>query len=270
MRLGHVSFPIKVSIEDITTQIKGFLEEKGWEEFEIPKPELVFFPYWVFNYNSFSESADETGVKTTAEGEQGITAMNGQNSELEEEIGSVYDQLESELVHKPIETEFKVIRFRIREAEANRLAQLKIAAKLGIDKENVVISGLKQVYFPVWIGSASFEEQTIEFQIDAVQGNLLSEEEVPERGRTAGELAGETFSDLRNPFNWVLYLFNIIKGIVLFFWNNPFSKWFREELRTNPRFQIAILLLIVFLIFANEWGWIHFPKLPELAFLKKP
>lgn len=266
MRLGRLSFPIRISIEDVTSQIKGLLEEKGWQDFEIKKPELVFLPYWVFNYNSFSETADETGAKATTEGEQGVTAMNGQNSELEEEIGQIFDEMENELVRKPVETEFKVVRFRIREAEAPKLAQLKMAAKLGIDKENIVISGLKQVYFPVWISSASFEEQSLEFQIDALQGNLLSETEVPERGKTASELAGETVSDLKNPLNWLRYLFDFIKGIVLFLWNNPVSAWFRNQLATNNRFRIIVLIVIVLLILANEIGWIQLPQLP---FLKK-
>ncbi len=267
MRLGRLSFPIKVSIEDVTNQIRQLLEEKDWDDFEIKKPELVFLPYWIFNYNSFSETIDEAGVKATTEGEQGVTAMNGQNSELEEEIGQIFDEMENELVRKPVETEFKVVRFRIREAEAPKLAQLKVAAKLGIDKESIVVSGLKQVYFPVWISSASFEQQSLEFQIDALQGNLLSETEVPERGKTASELAGETVSDLKNPLNWLRYLFGLIKGILSFLWNNPVSKWFREQLRTNNRFRIIVLVVIVLLLVANEIGWIQLPQLP---FLKKP
>lgn len=266
MRLGKLSFPIKISTEDVIEQVKGLLEEKEWKEYEIQKPELFFLPYWVFSYNSFSETVDESGAKSTAEGEQGLTAMNGQSSELEEEIGQIYDKMETELVTKPIETSFKIVRFRIQPPEASKLAQLKAAAKLGIDKESVVISGLKQVYFPVWICSASFEGQNMEFQIDAVQGNLLSEEEVPYRGKTASELAGETVSDLKNPLNWFRYLFDIIKGVLSFFWNNPLSKWFRTQLITNPRFQMAFLGLIVLLIVLNEIGVL---KLPPLPFLKK-
>lgn len=271
MRLGKLSFPVKITADDVREQVKELLEEKEWEEFEIQKPELWFFPYYVFTYNAFSESADESGVKTVSEGEKGLTAMNAQSSELEESIGKQFDELENDLVTKPSVEEFKVLRFRIQASEAPRLAQLKIASKLGMDKENVVISGLKAVYFPVWLCDASFDEEKnqVEFQIDGVSGELLSEDTVPFRGRTGAELVEETVSDLYNPLNWIKYPFYILKDILLFLWNNPLSQWLRHELLTNRRAQIAALILILLLMIALDQGYIQLPPIqwPRFSFL---
>lgn len=254
MRLGKLSFPVKFSDKEVRELITGLIEEQGWEEFEIKKPELWFFPYWIFNYNSFSEPVDETGVKTTQEGQQGISAMHGQSSELEDSVGELFNALESEMISKPVVEHFKVVRFRIQRPEAGRLVQLKIASRLGIDSENIVVSGLKPVFVPVWVCSASFEGNEMEFQVGAVEGALLSDEEVPYRGKTTSDLAGETLSDLKSPGNWIKYFVDMIKGIIGFFWSVGVGNEEQKGILRNRGVRWLILVIIVLLIILNETG----------------
>ncbi|MBU0636485.1 hypothetical protein KKE06_05655 [Candidatus Micrarchaeota archaeon] len=254
MQLGKLSFPVQFSEVDVRELVKGLIEEQGWEEYEIQKPELWFFPYWVFNYNSFSEQVDEAGVKSTQEGEQGIIAMHGKSSELEDTVGDLFSSFENDLLTKPIVEHFKAVRFRIRRQEAEKLTRLKIAARLSIDPEFVVISGLKQVFVPVWKTNASFDGQEMEFMVNGVEGNILSDEAVPDRGKTAGELAGETVSDLKKPGNWIRYLVSLIGSIIGFFWHVGVGEGERKGILHNRGVRLLILLIIVILILLNETG----------------
>ena len=92
MRLNHPSFPIVMTAEEVTEQVKELLEEKEWDEYEIEHPQLWFFPYWFFTYHSFVESADETGAVSSSEGENGVTSMNGQTGELEDDLAGLYEE----------------------------------------------------------------------------------------------------------------------------------------------------------------------------------
>ncbi|MFH0955007.1 MAG: hypothetical protein V1777_02800 [Candidatus Micrarchaeota archaeon] len=261
MRLNHSTFPIVMTSEEVIAQVKELLEEKEWDDYEINHPELWFFPYWFFGYHSFVETADESGAVSTSEGETGVTAMNGQTAEIEDELGPLLDEFESQLVLRPDESHTKVVRFRINGREAERLSQLKIAAKYNLGKESIVISGLRPLYVPVWLCDASIEGRQLEFQFSAVNSELVSETDVPYRSKTGHELVGETVSDLRNPGNWIRYLVDIIKGILGFLWDNPASKWFREKLGTDNRFRIAVLGLIVLILILAQAGVLHIPYL---------
>jgi hypothetical protein len=104
----------------------------------------------------------------------------------------------------------------------------------------------------VWIVSAVFEDNEMDFEIDAVEGELVSEEEVPFKGKTASELAQETLLDLRNPAKWIQYAVDLARSILHLLWTNPASIWFREQFASNRQFQIGVLVLLLALIVLNE------------------
>ncbi len=253
MHLGKPSFPILVSSDDVVAQIQGQLKDNRWEDAKVEPPKLVFYPYWLFHFDSFLETTDPgTSEKATQEGEKGTSALNALDGELEEDVATKFDSYSDQLILKPEVEKFRVERSHFKEEEVQKLAQLKTAARLGIAKDNVVISGLRQIYFPVWATKAAFEENEETFEIDAVDGEMIGDEEIPFKGKTASELAHETVSDLFNPANWIKYLIGLIKTVAVFLWTNPASEWTKKQFLTNRNFQIAILAVVLVLILLNE------------------
>ncbi|MBS3062157.1 MAG: hypothetical protein J4215_06250 [Candidatus Diapherotrites archaeon] len=253
-RLGKPSFPVLISAEDIIVQVTGLIEENRWKDPVVKSPSLVFLPYWFFHFDSFIEPTDpETGEKSTEEGERGTAALDAISGDLDDNVPQLYDHYSDQLVVKPTQEQFKVERSHFREDEVQKLAQLKMAAKLGLQKDDVVISGVRMMYLPVWIASAVFEENEMDFEIDAVEGNVLSEDQVPYKGKTASEIAKETFFDLREPAKWIGYLIDLAKTIAIFLWTNPVTEYIKKNFWTNRSFQYAVLTLVVLLIILNDF-----------------
>jgi hypothetical protein len=88
------------------------------------------------------------------------------------------------------------------------------------------------VFVPVWNVSVSLNENTHNFSICASDGTLLGGEELPERQRP-------------RPFG-------AISGILGAVANSSALNYIAEQLRTNKRLQVAILVIILALILLNE------------------
>ncbi len=253
MRLSKPSFPVLTSAEDIITQVKEKIEENRWTDPELKSPSLVYLPYWFFHFDSFSEPTDpETGDKSTQEGERGTAALDGIQGDIDDMVPGLFDNYSDQLVLKPATEQYKAERSHFKEAEVQKLCQLKMAAKLGIQKDDVVISGVRLVYLPVWIVSAVFEGNELDFEIEAVEGNELSQNELPYKGKTASELAHETLLDFSQPSKWIGNLVDLVRSIVDFVWTNPVSEWVKQNFWTNRQFQYALLVLILLIIFLDQ------------------
>ncbi|MDO8625431.1 MAG: hypothetical protein Q7R47_05085, partial [Candidatus Diapherotrites archaeon] len=194
-RLGKPCLPILIAAEDAVAQVKEMLAKNNWkeEETKIEKPALVFLPFWFFHFDSFREETDpESQEKSTTEGDRGTAALDAISGDVDDAVPPLFDTYSDQLTTKSAVEHFKIERSHFRDTEVQKLAQLRMAAKLSIPKDDVVISGVRLVYLPVWIISAVFEDNEMDFEIEAVEGALVSEEEVPFKGHTASELARET------------------------------------------------------------------------------
>ncbi len=260
MKLDKPSLPISLSKEDALSQINETIMEKNWreEEIEISELSLLYVPFFVFNYEAFQESkAEESEQPVVSETQNGCMALNAFDSELNEEIAQLFEEEELNLEKKtPKEVAFELQKTRLNDEEAKQIAQVKVAAQLSLGKDNIIISALELVYVPFWLTIAKVGEEEYRVEINAVSGAMTGLEELPERGKGYGELAKETVSELKDPFAWAKYSASIIIDIAKWIWNSAPVQWLAGQIKTNKRFQIAILLCIIILLGLKEAGFI--------------
>ena len=89
--------------------------------------------------------------------------------------------------------------------ELNKVITLKLASDLDVSKDNIAISALEKIYLPVWSVSVTLGEENYRTVINAVDGEIISEEEIPEKERGWLEITAETINDLKNPGAWAGY-----------------------------------------------------------------
>lgn len=85
MKLDKLSFPISFSLDDALASIKEDIEEKYWPEFKVKSSKLIYNPYWVFNFDAYSEapsSPQNEGAEQV--NESGTMAMDAISADFEE------------------------------------------------------------------------------------------------------------------------------------------------------------------------------------------
>ena len=244
MKLKEKSFPLHFSLNETTDFIKSTLEEKNWLEFEVIEVKLVFIPYYFFSFDAFYE---EEGKKIVSETVNGKLALNGKTAELEEIEAPEETELTQKIEGIPENIPFEELKFEFTE-KIESIAQIKTAAHLKTAKDNVLIHSLKKVLFPVWIIDFSVEENTFQFQLSGIDGEVISEQEIPERKLGFWEITSETLNELKNPSSWVNYTTSIISDSANFMVKNTFSGNFVYNLKHNWKCQTFILLVILALI----------------------
>ena len=206
MFVGNSVFPISFTLEKVAEIVEKALLKKNWRNFEKGDIKLVLTPFFLFYYDAvFGEKGKPNG-KTR----RGLLALNGETAELSKELAeSMPDEAEL-LKELPDEYALVIKKAIFSKKEAEKIALLKTASFLGTDRKNVVLSGFKEIYYPVWLAFATVAGETHEFEISAVTGKMLGEEKVPEREKGFVELTKETLEELKEPGAWLRYSREIV------------------------------------------------------------
>lgn len=247
------SLPLNIKLEEVQEMVEEELGEQAWKDAEIKSTKLELCPYYTFVFDTYSEEEEaNTKIKNVAESNHGRSSLNALKNELDEVIAEMVDPetIQSEFsVANSVTVEQKKPRFTAEDAK--NIAQIKIAAQEHVPRGNVHISGLQLVYVPFWIAKVELEEENeIKLRINGFTGEFENENPVEYRGKSTGELVGETLSDLRSPSNWVDYTVSIFKdmGMVIL---KP------DDEHPNRRMVIFILIVVAIILLA-----IGFVKLP--------
>ena len=238
-------FPVSFKLEQVAALVEESLRKKNWKSFEKGEIKLVLTPFYLFYYDA---AFGKEGKKR--ETEHGRLALNAETAELGRELADQMpeeDQLEKELpddypliARKPI----------FSQKEAEKIALLKTASLLGTDRKNIVLTGFKLVYYPMWIAFATIGNEVKQFEISAVNGKLYGEEKVPSMEKGFVEITKETLNELKQPGAWLRYS-KEIAGIAG-------EKLAGESHGTRPRtkrpwFLISLALIIALAALVFFW-----------------
>ncbi len=201
MFFGNPVVPIAFQLEQVFELVEKIILEKNWKSFEKGEVKLVLSPFYLFYYDvAFEEKGKPTG-KT----KHGRLALNGETAELSEELAESMPN-ETELAQELNDNYPMVVRKAIfSKTEAEKIALLKTASLLEADRDDIILTGFKEIYYPRWIAFATVAGQTYEFEISAVTGEIFGEEKVPEREKGFVELTHETLQELKKPGAWLRY-----------------------------------------------------------------
>jgi len=249
MFLDRPAFSISFPLESCLEEVERLIKSKRWTKFEVAEIKLIYAPFFFFNYYSYlEEKREDTDKAVVSDTAEGIMAMDAQTNVLDEGIAGLFQEEVPQTSHKPAQGyQFEVERALIGEKDAVKVAQIKMAKQLELPKENLLISGLKLVYVPIWVASVSVAEGTYKLEFNAVNGELMSEAEIPEREKGWLEVTGETLSELKEPGAWVRYTQSVGGNLFTVLQNNPLT----QAVLSNKQLQILLLAVIAVWLFFN-------------------
>jgi len=245
MFVGNPVVPIAFQLEQVFGLVEKTLKKKNWRSFEKGEIKLVLTPLYLFYYDAVFPEDGKASEKT----ERGRLSLNGETAELNKELAESMPA-DSELL-KELSDEYPLIVRKpiFSKQEAEKIALLKTASLVGADRKEVVLTGFKMVYYPIWLAFVTVKEKTYELEISAVTGEVFGEELVPEREKGFVEVTRETLHELQEPGAWIRYSKEIadLAGDRLV---GPEEKpgWKAPSLMHRPGFWISIALLAVLIV----------------------
>lgn len=248
------SLPVKFPLDEANTLIQDELDANNWGEIEVPKPALELIPYYVFQYDSYSEAEEEgTKIRNVEEAQQGISSVNAVTNKLDDVMAELCppELIQQEFTDpKDVKTiNVKEPRFTLEEAKGS--AQIKIAAHEKVPRSNVHISGMRLVYIPFWEYRIEFDEDNkLKTRINAVTGEFENEESgIPYQGKSKTELLRETVSDLQSPSGWAEYVGNFARDFILLL----------QPSKEHPNRWLMIIILVLIALFLLGLGFVKLP-----------
>ena len=201
MLVGNPVFPIGFQLEEVAALVEKILRKKNWKKFEKGEIKLVLIPFYLFYYDAAFEEENRLKKET----EHGRLALNAETAELGRELADSMPE-ETQLAKELPDNYPLIVRKPIfSRQEAEKIALLKTASLVGTDRKNIVLTGFKMVYYPMWIAFATVAGKTSQLEISAVNGSVFGEENVPKREKGFVEITRETLEELKEPNAWLQY-----------------------------------------------------------------
>lgn len=249
MFLSKPCFEIGFSKEELEALVKKTLGRKYWREYKTAKTTLLFEPYFLFTYDAlFEEKSEETGALVAKDTESGDMALNAVSGEFDEKVAPLIEEQEPEILKEspaPKGVEVEIERAYLNESEVKKIAPMRLAAKLGVARHNIELSGFQLAFVPFWRVDVEIGGKEFELVVNAVTGEIAPEDEIPYREKSVLELAGETVMELRAPSAWLEYSKNIVNDIA----ESQLLHSIGNAIMTNRAVQIAIVVIILAIVF---------------------
>lgn len=248
MYLGNPSLPISVDAGTARELAKTALKKRNWKEVSVISLKLVYTPYYLFDYVSYSEK-EHKGQDIVSDVEKGRLILNPETAELiAEGVSAINENEFSNQVPEGIEFELRKPSLGGKSAE--RVCQLKTAEKLAKPAEKVIVENARLFYIPVWKVKVQIEEKEIVLHLGAASQGILGEEKLPTREKTGSELVNEALDELKDPKTWVRYSRELLGMAVKKRRGGRSNSSPLDSLREKPLWIITIVLIIVLIIVA--------------------
>jgi hypothetical protein len=202
--VGSPLLPLKLEGKKVAELLGTTLKSKNWHDFKLATLKLTLTPYFLFNYHYYKEKVenDQKIIETSVDG---FLALNGASVKIEKEMEKLIKSNLKESISDAPTIPFDEEETTIEKREQNDVLQFKTAEYFHVPKENVVISSVKKVLIPFYETFVEVQEGTFKIKINAVSGEMIGIEEVPEREKGFMEITKETLDDLKDPKKWLEY-----------------------------------------------------------------
>ena len=245
MYLGNPSIPISIDLDKAKDIVEQALKKRNWKDISIESGKILFVSYYFFEYSCFDEE-ERQGEKLVKNVQRGRLVLNPETNEIMEGVAEQLPK-EGEMQHElPEFEEFEVKKPSLKAKNARKIALLKTAELLEKPAERVEIMDLHLFYIPIWEIKAKVKEQEVTINLSAANGQIIEEEKLPFREKTAGEITRETLNELKEPKAWVKYSKELIQLI-----RKKRGKGKGVKIKNSwliTIFLIIILLIVIFLL----------------------
>jgi len=237
--LGNPSLPISISREEARNTVSENIE-KTKKLFQIEEQELVLTPFYLIHFDIFKEKEVH-----------GIIALNAVTRSFSEELGEEIEKFSDSLTNSIEETDFTLKKTFLEQESVEKIAKAKLASENKCEKEDIILSSIKLVYFPEWHILADVESNKTSLVLNASTGQIFGLESIPEKEKGYAELARETLQELCDPKKWIEYGGDVVKiaGEKTASQNKNLSgSGIIERIKKDFRLQTLILFLILLIV----------------------
>jgi hypothetical protein len=202
--LGNPLLPLSLSAKQALIKVETVLREKNWKDFDAGELKLVLIPYYLYNYHFYTR-AEKEGEVFVQSSKDGVLALNGTSLKVEEKTVKIITENigKGEQIAPAIEHEVK--KSPLTKSTQEHILKVKTAEFFKLSIDQVVVSNVKTVMFPMYESFITVQGETHEIIVDGVSGNIYGIEEVGEREKGFLEITQETLQDLKDPRAWVEY-----------------------------------------------------------------
>lgn len=220
--------------------ISMHLKQKNYSNFELQEYSFEFTPYYVFEFEAFSEKE-----KIVSENFSGKTALNAFSKELEDIAEFFSGKMVQEI---PGEISFKVLPEKLSGKDVEKLASIRLSKKLSVPKENIIVSEIEEFFLPKWIAKISLNGKNHSLKINLFTSKISSSPEIPLKEKNWKEITSETIEELKEPKAWIEYSSSIVKDTAAHPATKSFFTSLKENLLHNELLQIIILIIVLFIL----------------------
>ncbi|MAG21926.1 MAG: hypothetical protein CL943_01290 [Candidatus Diapherotrites archaeon] len=236
--------PIAVSADKAKELIQTALASRNWKDIFVEKTKLFLVPYYFFEYHTYSEK-EHNGEKIVSEVKKGVLVLDPETSEIVKGIAESLPPEKQMMREIPQEQEFEIKKAKLEIGGAKKIALLKTAEMIEKPLDKVSILNLKKFYVPLWEMSGKIAKQDIVVHISAVDGNILEEDLLPYREKSAKEITKEALNELKDPKTWLKYTQELVEMAGR---NRGGERSALMETIMANRYRVASVILVIVLI----------------------
>jgi hypothetical protein len=192
MLLDAQTFEIALTPEVALSLVQKQLASSGYRDVSVEQIRLFYTPFWAFTFD----------VEGTAQPISGKTAINASSGDVNEFVPALFDRPLNKTRRTAENVESEVEPTSVDRAEIEHVAQARVAAQLGVKKDQVAVSAFQKIYVPfyrVWITAGG---NPLKAEVDGCLGATFGLEGLPKKAKTTDEITKETFEKLKSPSGW--------------------------------------------------------------------
>ncbi len=190
MLLDAPTFELRLTPESAIGTLQKGVAKKGWKKFEVQQIRLVYVPFYVFFFDVTPTGGNPISAKT---------AINAYSGELNDFIPALLDQPLKKTKQTAEKYSPEVESTSISSAEIKDTAQAKVAAQVGVPRDQVAISAVSKYYFPFFRVWANVSDDQFKFDVDGCMGAAMGLDNVPGKEKGWNEVTSDTIDKMKTP-----------------------------------------------------------------------
>ncbi len=193
MLLDAQTFELVLTPEIALGSVQKDLSRAGHKNIEVQQIRLFYEPYWIFTF-------DVEGAQQPISGK---TALNASSGDVNEFVPMLLDRPLNKTKNTAENAECEVEPTSVDRKEVEKVSQARVAAQLGVKKDQVSVSAFQKIYVPFYRIWLSVDGTPFKAEVDGCLGATFGLEGVPQKQKGMDEVTKETIEKMKSPSGWM-------------------------------------------------------------------
>jgi hypothetical protein len=193
MLLDSQTFELQLTPEVAIGLVQKELARSGYKAVDIQQIRLFYTPFWVFTFD----------VEGTPQPISGKTALNASSGDVNEFVPILLERPLNKTRRTDEKAGSEVEPTAVDSREVEKVATARVAAQLGVKKDQVSVSAFQKIYVPFYRVWMAAEGNPVKAEVDGCLGATFGLEGVPKKAKSMDQVTKETLDKMKTPSGWV-------------------------------------------------------------------